>query len=75
MLLEIGKRGGQAEEEAFLKEHLKTMPRTMLRYANERYPEPLRKRTWECARGGKRNMLSGKLLFSLLLLTLFQEGR
>lgn len=44
MLREVGKRGGQREEEEFLKKHCRTMPRTMLRYAIERFPEPLRKR-------------------------------
>lgn len=44
MLREIGKRCGQDVEEAYLKPRYKKMPRTMLRYAIERFPEPLRLR-------------------------------
>jgi 3-methyladenine DNA glycosylase AlkD len=43
MLREIGKRQLKTEE-AFLKRNYKIMPRTMLRYAIEKFPEPKRKR-------------------------------
>ncbi len=44
MLREVGKRVSEQEEEAFLKLHFRDMPRTMLRYAIERFAEPKRKR-------------------------------
>lgn len=43
MLREVGKRISQPVEEAYLKTRYRKMPRTMLRYAIERFPEPKRK--------------------------------
>ena len=43
MLREVGKRHLETEEK-FLKDHYKKMPRTMLRYAIEKFPEPKRRR-------------------------------
>jgi 3-methyladenine DNA glycosylase AlkD len=43
LLREVGNRDLRAEEE-FLKRHYRVMPRTMLRYAIEKFPEDRRKR-------------------------------
>ena len=42
MLREVGKRISRDQEEEFLKSRYQTMPRTMLRYAIERFAEPKR---------------------------------
>jgi 3-methyladenine DNA glycosylase AlkD len=43
MLREVGKRCGRKEEEDFLKKNYKILPRTMLRYAIEKFSEKDRK--------------------------------
>jgi 3-methyladenine DNA glycosylase AlkD len=42
MLREVGKRCGESIEESFLEKYYRSMPRTMLRYAIERFPEKKR---------------------------------
>ena len=44
MLREVGKQCSEETEEQFLKKYYSVMPRTMLRYAIERFPEAKRKR-------------------------------
>lgn len=43
MLREVGKRCGEKYLTDFLDKHYREMPRTMLRYAIERLPEPKRR--------------------------------
>jgi len=43
MLREVGKRGGLDAEEKFLRRHYRTMPRTTLRYAIERFDDEKKK--------------------------------
>jgi len=44
MLREVGKRVSDQDELKFLEQHADKMPRTMLRYAIERFPQILKKR-------------------------------
>lgn len=43
MLREVGKRVSREELETFLQKNYKVMPRTMLRYSIEHFPEERRK--------------------------------
>ncbi|MDE6648739.1 MAG: DNA alkylation repair protein [Muribaculaceae bacterium] len=53
MLREVGKRGGEAELRDFLDRYAGYMPRTMLRYAIERFPEQERQQYLKLTKNDK----------------------
>jgi 3-methyladenine DNA glycosylase AlkD len=56
MLREVGKRSVRTEQE-FLDRHAATMPRTMLRYAIEKFPESERHRYMLAGKAGNRSII------------------
>jgi 3-methyladenine DNA glycosylase AlkD len=59
MLREVGKRCSMGEECRFLDRYAAIMPRTMLRYAIERFPEDLRKHYMGLGNPGVRKRVGG----------------
>lgn len=57
MLREVGNRGGLAEELDFLDRFAPVMPRTMLRYAIEKFPEDLRQHYLKLPRNSEKAIL------------------
>ncbi len=58
MLREVGQRVGPGELRAFLSAHASDMPRTALRYAIEKLPEPERKRWLAVSRSSRKKISS-----------------
>lgn len=58
-LREVGKRVSLKDERKFLDRHIKHMPRTMLRYAIERFPEKLRLKYLNYGKEIKQRATSG----------------
>ncbi len=60
MLREVGKRCSMEAECKFLDKHAADMPRTMLRYAVERFPEELKRRYMQSPVAGRQSQAIGK---------------